>query len=70
MKDNEVVLEVNPLSNQILRYVDNLEVHPVNGFIAQGLTVVLAADDPGAFGYSGLSYDWWAGLMAFQVRRC
>ena len=67
MKANNAVLEVNPLSNQILRYVDNLELHPVNGFIASGVDVVLAADDPGAFGYTGLSYDWWAGMMAFQL---
>ena len=67
MKERDTVLEVNPLSNQILRYVDNLELHPVNGFIASGVDVVLAADDPGAFGYTGLSYDWWAGMMAFQL---
>lgn len=67
MREQGVVLEVNPISNQILRYVDNLELHPVNGFLAEGLNVVIAADDPGAFGYTGLSYDWWAGLVAFQL---
>lgn len=30
MRQNNVVLEVNPISNQVLRYIDNLETHPVN----------------------------------------
>ncbi|GMI12835.1 hypothetical protein TrVE_jg968 [Triparma verrucosa] len=67
MREQGIVLEVNPISNQVLRYVDNLELHPVNGFLAEGINVVIAADDPGAFGYTGLSYDWWAALVAFQL---
>lgn len=67
IKEKGTVIEVNPLSNQILRYVDNLELHPVNGFLAEGFNVVIAADDPGAFGYTGLSWDWWASLLAFQL---
>jgi adenosine deaminase CECR1 len=51
----------------LCRYVDNLELHPVNGYLAEGLNVVIAADDPGVFGYNGLSYDWWAALVAFQL---
>jgi len=67
IREQGIAIEVNPLSNQILRYVDNLEVHPVNGFLAQGFNVVIAADDPGAFGYTGLSWDFWASMLAFQL---
>ena len=28
---------------------------------------MIAADDPGAFGYSGLSLDFWAALLAFKL---
>ena len=67
MKENDVALEVNPISNQVLRYVDNLEVHPVNSFLAQGIQVVISSDDPGVFGYHGLSLDLWTALVAFQL---
>jgi len=67
IKEQGTVIEVNPLSNQILRYVDNLELHPVNTFLAEGMNVVIAADDPGAFGYVGLSWDYWVSLMGFQL---
>jgi adenosine deaminase CECR1 len=67
MKERGTVLEVNPISNQVLRYVDNLEVHPANQFIAQGIQVVISSDDPGIFGYTGLTLDMWTSLVAFQL---
>jgi adenosine deaminase CECR1 len=67
IRDEGITLEVNPISNQVLRYVDNLELHPVNTFLAEGLNVVIAADDPGCFGYSGLTYDFWISLVSFQL---
>lgn len=67
MRENHVVLEVNPISNQVLRYVDNLEVHPANAFMANGVDIVISSDDPGIFGYTGLSLDMWTALVSFQL---
>ena len=67
IKEQGTTLEVNPISNQVLRYVDNLELHPVNTFLAEGLNVAIAADDPGCFGYTGLTYDYWVSMVAFQL---
>jgi len=60
-------LEVCPISNQILRYVDNLQTHPAGAYIAEGLPLVLSNDDPGVFGYEGLTYDFWVAAMAWQL---
>jgi len=67
MKENDITLEVNPISNQVLRYVDDLQVHPVNAFMANGINVVISSDDPGIFGYSGLTLDMWTALVSFQL---
>ena len=51
------VLEVAPISNQILRYV-SLETHPAAALALDGVRIVLASDDPLVFGYTGLTLDW------------
>ena len=67
MRERNIALEINPISNQVLRYVDNLEVHPANSFMAQGIQVVISSDDPGVFGYSGLSLDFWTAVVSFGM---
>ena len=67
LKRQNIALEVNPISNQILRYVDNLQVHPASGYLAEGVPMVLSSDDPGVFGYEALTYDFYAATNAWLL---
>ena len=56
-----------PISNQMLRYVRDLRIHPACGYIRRGIPCVLANDDPLIFGNHGLSYDFWTAWMAWNL---
>jgi adenosine deaminase CECR1 len=62
-----VPLEVCPVSNQALRYVGDLRLHPANRYLREGVTCVVSSDDPGVFGNNGLSFDFWEALMAWDL---
>jgi len=67
LKTKGTVLEINPISNQILRYVESLESHPAAALAFDGVNMVIANDDPGVFGYTGVTYDWWGVTMAWYL---
>ncbi|MGN0432466.1 MAG: hypothetical protein ACI4EQ_08950 [Lachnospiraceae bacterium] len=55
----EPVLEICPISNQILGYYPDLRNHPAYELMKQGILCCVANDDPQIFGNPGLSYDFW-----------
>ena len=58
----------NRRPNQVLGLVDDLSNHPLALFVAEGLPVVVAPDDPGFWGAVGLSDDWTLALLAAAGR--
>lgn len=58
------VLEVCPISNQMLRYFPDIRNHYALILMKMGVPCVLANDDPQILGNSGLSYDFWEIYMA------
>ena len=56
--ENDVALEVCPISNQLLRYTPDLRMHPIGEFLKRGVQCVICSDDPQIFNYSGLCYDF------------
>lgn len=64
VKEKNVAIEVSPISNQVLRYIDDLRNHPAVPLISQGYPVVVCNDDPGFWGAKGLTYDWYLVYMA------
>ncbi|KAH3890399.1 adenosine deaminase AGSA-like [Dreissena polymorpha] len=66
VKDNHIAVEINPISNQVLKLVDNLQNHPGASLIAAGYPVVISSDDPAVWGATGLSYDFYAAFMAMS----
>lgn len=67
VKERGIAMEVNPLSNQILGYTENLRMHPASEYINRGLPVTINSDDPQIFDYTGLSYDFWTAYMSWNL---
>lgn len=58
------VLEVCPISNQMLRYFPDIRNHYALILMKMGVPCVLSNDDPQILGNPGLSYDFWEMYMA------
>ncbi|KNC99295.1 uncharacterized protein SPPG_05549 [Spizellomyces punctatus DAOM BR117] len=64
--NSDIAVEVAPISNQLLGYIGDLRGHPMIDLLLKGVQVSLASDDPGVFGYEGVSYDYYQVYMAFE----
>jgi len=67
VKEKDVCIEVNPLSNQILGYIRDLRMHPASTYLRRGVNCVISSDDPLIFDYEGLSYDFWSVFLAWEL---
>ncbi|MEM6800575.1 MAG: hypothetical protein AAF696_04175 [Bacteroidota bacterium] len=67
VREHNVCIEVNPLSNQILGYIRDLRMHPASMYLRSGIDCTINSDDPQLFDYKGLSYDFWSVYMAWEL---
>lgn len=67
VKKRDICIEVCPISNQVLGYVNDLRLHPAAGYIKAGVPCVICSDDPMMFDTTGLSYDLWEAMMAWNL---
>ena len=67
IKAKNNLIEINPLSNQILGYVNDLRNHPARILLRNGVQGSISNDDPGVFGYNGLGYDFWSVFIAWEL---
>lgn len=63
VKERDICIEVNPLSNQVLHLVKDLRNHPAAYFIANNFPMVISSDDPGFWGAAPLSHDFYATFL-------
>ncbi|CAH1155578.1 unnamed protein product [Phaedon cochleariae] len=68
IKEREIAIEICPISNQVLKLVDDLRNHPGSIMIANNDPIVIAPDDPSFWGAKGLSYDWYLAFMGMSGR--
>ncbi|XP_012250100.1 adenosine deaminase 2-like [Bombus impatiens] len=61
-----IAIEVNPISNQVLKLVGDLRNHAARALFSGGYPMVISNDDPGLWGAKGLSYDFYEGFMALM----
>lgn len=65
-KDAGVLIEVCPISNEILGYTSSVAAHPCTTLLNYGVPVSLSSDDPCQFGNFGLSYDFYKLIASSQ----
>jgi len=58
VKQQNVGIEVCPLSNQVLMLVEDLRNHPLVQFVSGDLPLTVSPDDGALWGATGVSYDW------------
>ncbi|KAI9458273.1 hypothetical protein F5148DRAFT_330562 [Russula earlei] len=66
-RENEIALEVCPISNEILGLTPSMSMHPLPVVLNQGVPVTLNSDDPSVFGAMGLSYNYFQVLVSSET---
>ena len=60
-------LEICPISNQTLRYVTDLRIHPAMECLKRGLPVCLSSDDPAYQEHATLTDDFFAAIVCWDL---
>lgn len=64
IKKRDIAIEVNPLSNQVLKLVCDLRNHPAAILFSDNYPVVVSSDDPSFWEATPLSHDFYYAFMA------
>ena len=66
VKSKNIVLEINPISNQTLRQVRDLRIHPCIGYHNNGIKCTINNDDPTLYNTTGVNYDFLVAAAAME----
>ncbi|KAL3496766.1 hypothetical protein BJX62DRAFT_192879 [Aspergillus germanicus] len=68
VKKKKILIELCPISHEVLRLTSNILMHPMPALQSRGVPVSLNNDDPAVLGYgrNGLSHDFYQVLAAFE----
>ena len=58
VKNKGIILEINPVSNQTLKHVRDLRIHPCIGYHNIGIKITINNDDPTLYNTKGVNYDF------------
>ena len=68
VKERDIAIEINPISNQVLKLVEDMRNHPGSILFSQNVPIVVSSDDPAHWGATGLSYDFYEAFMGMMSR--
>ncbi|KAM7358560.1 adenosine deaminase AGSA-like [Cochliomyia hominivorax] len=63
LKERNIAVEVNPISNQVLQLVADYRNHPCSHFFADNYPVVISSDDPSFWKATPLSHDFYIAFL-------
>ncbi|KAL4875599.1 hypothetical protein BJY04DRAFT_154424 [Aspergillus karnatakaensis] len=68
VKQKKILVEMCPISHEVLRLTSNILMHPMPALQARGVAVSLNNDDPAILGHgkNGLSHDFYQVVAAFE----
>lgn len=69
VKLRDIALEVNPISNQVLRLVSDTRNHPAATFFSDNYPVVISSDDPSFWEAKPLSHDFYYAFLGIASSR-
>ncbi len=67
VKEKDMLVELNPISNQVLGFISDFRNHPGRALLQNGVQCSISSDDPAVFGYKGLSYDFWIIFTSWEL---
>ncbi|CAH0595108.1 unnamed protein product [Chrysodeixis includens] len=68
VKRRGIAIEVNPVSNAVLKLVEDVRNHPLAAFLSQNMPVVISCDDPGVWEADPLTHDFYITFVAISSR--
>ncbi|KAL4954323.1 hypothetical protein BDW69DRAFT_163337 [Aspergillus filifer] len=68
VKEKKILVEMCPISHEVLRLTSNILMHPMPALQSRGVPVSLNNDDPAVLGHgkNGLSHDFYQVLAGFE----
>ncbi|KAF7778536.1 hypothetical protein Agabi119p4_2881 [Agaricus bisporus var. burnettii] len=66
-RERKILLEVCPISNEVLRLTSSMPMHPLPSILNNGVPVALSCDGPSVFGNFGVTYDFYQVLVASET---
>lgn len=67
LKQKNILVEVSPISNQLLRFVEDLRKHPATSLISESVPISIATDDPDIYGFDTLAFEYYYVFTAWNV---
>ena len=58
LKEKKICMEINPISNQTLRVVKDLRMHPAIGYLNYVIYISINNDDLTLYNTKGVNYDF------------
>ncbi|KAJ8712737.1 hypothetical protein PYW08_008041 [Mythimna loreyi] len=68
VKKRQIGLEVNVVSNSVLKLVEDPRNHPLATFLSQNMPVLISSDDPGIWEALPMSHDFYVTFVAVASR--
>lgn len=67
LRQKNILVEVSPISNQLLRFVEDLRKHPATSLISESVPISIATDDPDIYGFDTLAFEYYHIFTAWNV---